>query len=300
MNRLRALIRSVFAFSRSETNGFLILLPAMVLIVFSEPVYRYWFVRQPQDFSQDSIELDSLVATWKWEKEGSTVTTLKTRTFPFDPNVASKEDFISLGFSKSYSNRIAAYRAKGGKFHIKSDLLKIHGADTALYQNLYSFINLPELRGPNNLSASNERIIGMDKINFKKSDLNEADTTQLMKVYGIGKKLSERIIKYRDRLGGFISIEQLKEVYGLDSALLSDLGARFLVYANYEPHLIPLNNATGKELSSHPYLSFKLANAIVAYRFQHGKFDSLDDLAKVQLMTEADIKRIRPYLTLNP
>ena len=68
MNRLKALIRSMFAFSRSETNGFLILLPLMALIIFSEPAYRYWFVRQPQDFSKDSIRLDSLIATWKWEK----------------------------------------------------------------------------------------------------------------------------------------------------------------------------------------------------------------------------------------
>ena len=73
-----------------------------------------------------------------------------------------------------------------------------------------------------------------------------------------------------------------------------------MIQSGYQPQLIPLNTANVKELSSHPYLSFKLANAIVAYRFQHGKFDSMDDLGHVQLMTKAEIERIKPYLTLNP
>jgi competence protein ComEA len=296
MNRLKALIRSVFAFSRAETNGFLILLPLMVLIIFSEPAYRYWFVRQPQDFSKDSIQLDSLIATWKWEEEVDS-TKKEIRLFSFNPNKASANDFSEIGFSPSLANRIVNYRNKGGKFLIKSDLLKMYGMDTALYKRVYSVIDLPETRVNKNNPTKEQPIVKPKVINVK-LDLNEADTAQLVKVYGIGKKLSERIIKYRNRLGGFVTIKQLKEVYGLDSATVKNISEKFIVAENYLPYQFNINSATEKELGSHPYLSFKLAKAIAAYRFQHGQFTSVDDLTKVQLLDENDFKRIKPYLTL--
>ena len=143
-------------------------------------------------------------------------------------------------------------------------------------------------------------MIEHSKAVFTKVDLNLADTTELIKVYGIGKKRSEWIVHYRTRLGGFISMDQLKEVYGLDSAVLSSLNKKYFIQTDFMPHQIPINKATIKELSDHPYLSYKLANAIVAYRFQHGSFQSMHDLVNIRLITEADIKRIKPYLTLNP
>jgi competence protein ComEA len=299
MNRLKALIRSVFAFSRAETNGFLILLPLMALIIFSEPAYRYWFVRQPQDFSQDSVKLDSLMATWKWEEKEEDKIESATKDFvmfSFDPNQASIDNFTKVGFSASLANRIVNYRTKGGKFAIKSDLLKIYGMDTVLYRKVYSYIDLPEekiTKNPLNAKAIEKRTVSKIKL-----DLNLADTVQLDKVYGIGKKLSERIIKYRNRLGGFVSINQLKEVYGLDSVVVKNVSEKFVITENYLPIQVNINSATEKELGSHPYLSFKLAKAITAYRFQHGQFTSLDDLTNVQLLNENDFKRIKPYLTV--
>ena len=168
--------------------------------------------------------------------------------------------------------------------------------DTVLYRKVYSYIDLPEektAKNPLNAKAIENRSVSKVKL-----DLNLADTAQLDKVYGIGKKLSERIVKYRNRLGGFISINQLKEVYGLDSTVVKNVFEKFVVIENYLPTQLDINSATDKELGSHPYLSFKLAKAIAAYRFQHGQFTSLDDLTKVQLLTEDDFKRIKPYLTL--
>jgi competence protein ComEA len=299
MNRLKALIRSMFAFSRSETNGFLILLPLMALIIFSEPAYRYWFVRQPQDFSKDSVRLDSLIATWEWEKAQENDEADETKAFlaPFNPNKASADDLASIGFSSSLANRIVNFRNKGGKFIIKSDLLKIYGMDTLLYKRVYAFIDLPEEKLLKNTSAK-ETSTEKKTTTKVKSDLNLADTAQLDKVYGIGKKLSERIVKYRNRLGGFVSMDQLKEVYGLDSLVIKKVREKFIIAENYQPTKININTSSEKELGSHPYLSFKLAKAIAAYRFQHGRFTSLDDLTKVQVLSEKDFRRIKPYLTL--
>jgi competence protein ComEA len=298
MNRLKALIRSLFAFSRGETNGFLILLPLMVILLFSEPIYRAWFVRQPQDFSKESILLDSLVATWKWEKNSSNEgIILSSQLFSFDPNQSTEDDFIDLGFSSALASRIINYRNKGGKFKIKTDLLKIYGFDSALYKNISSFINLPDNITTISRSSAGALIKESD-IAIAKSDLNTADTSQLIKVYGIGKKLSERIVKYRNRLGGFVSMDQLKEVYGLDSIAIKNVAEKFVIERNHQPVLININIASEKEIGSHPYLSFKLAKAITAYRFQHGHFAKLDDLARVKLVSENDLEKIKPYLTL--
>lgn len=300
MNRLKELIRNFFTFSRSETNAFLILLPLLVLIIFSVPIYRYWFKPEPQKSSQDSVRLDSLVKALKWEKADSSKSDSEKRLFSFDPNTATQENFLELGFSKSIAGRIINYRAKGGKFYVKSDLLKIYGSDTAFYRTIYSYINLPEVKKPTKPLASKAGETKRSKEVVKILDLNMADTAQLIKVYGIGKKLSESIVKYRDRLGGFISMDQLKEVYGLDEETIDNVGKKFYIKATFQPKLISLNSATLKDLSSHPYLSYKLANAIVAYRFQHGNFNSMDDIGNVKLMTESDVKKIKPYLTLNP
>jgi competence protein ComEA len=295
MNRVKAWIRSVFGFSRAETNGFLFLLPLLLFIVFSEPIYRYWIVSQPIDRSKDAAKLDSLLANLEWEKDSVRVGN-EVLPFMFNPNSASANDFERLGFHPYLASRIINYRLKKGKFLIKEDLLKMYGMDTAFYQQLYKFIDLPE-RKP---IATKPRTERKQKIIATKIDLNLADTSQLIKLYGIGKKLSERIVKYRDRLGGFIVTSQLKEVYGLDSAVIKTILTKYFIENNFTPKQLNINSATEAALKSHPYVSNKLAKLIVAYRFQHGKFKEIDDLLHIRLLTENEFEKVKAYLTTNP
>lgn len=109
-----------------------------------------------------------------------------------------------------------------------------------------------------------------------------------------------RIIKYRDRLGGFISTDQLTEVYGLDTAVIHELKKKSFVTENFEPKTIKINTATEKELAAHPYVKYPMAKAIAAYRFQHGSFQSIDDLTKIAIIDLPTFKKIKPYLSLNP
>ena len=297
MNRLKAWIRSFFAFSRSETNAFLILLPLMVLIIFSEPAYRYWFARQPQNFSQKHKKLDSLVATWKW-KEKSTSTLAKPQLFTFDPNKNSKEELEKLGFTNSLASRVISFRSKGGKFLIKSDLLKIYGLDSSLYRQLYAFIDLPIKKPNKNFVPEDNRQFLAKKPRIK-LDLNLADTAALQKIYGVGEKLSLRIVKYRDKLGGFISLSQLKEVFGLDSTVVTEIVKGFYIEEKFQPSPTKLNSATENELASHPYIGRFLARVIAAYRFQHGNFSQIEDLRKVQKVTDETFEKVKPYLILD-
>ncbi|MCX8491851.1 MAG: helix-hairpin-helix domain-containing protein [Cyclobacteriaceae bacterium] len=299
MNRLKAWIRSFFAFSRTETNALLILLPLMVLLIFSEPAYRYWFTNREVSFSKDSVRLDSVVATWQSEKEDTVFELIERPLFRFNPNTVSRESLVQLGFSPSLARRIVNYRTKGGVFRIKNDLLKMYGVDTLLYQKLYSFIDLPLVAEKKAREFPKDSISKRPIVTITKLDLNVADTAQLITVYGIGSKFSMSIVKYRERLGGFISMDQLNEVYRLDTIAVGRLKKRFFVSSNFTPRQIQLNSATEKELATHPYISYKLAAAVVAYRFQHGYYTSIEDLMKLKLLTEKDFQRIKPYITIN-
>ena len=165
---------------------------------------------------------------------------------------------------------------------------------------MYPFISLRErdaIRSKAEKKIEQKGVLAVKK-RPEKFDLNNADTSQLKKIYGIGDKLSLRILKYRDALGGFVNMSQLTEVYGLDSLIIDRLFENSTIHHEFQPKKININTASEKQLSSHPYLS-KMAKAIVSYRFQHGDFESLGDIRNVRSIDENTVQRIIPYLTLN-
>jgi DNA uptake protein ComE-like DNA-binding protein len=301
MNRIRSWVRSFFGFSRTETNAFLILLPLMFLIVFMVPAYKTYFTHRQKDYTHEQKQLDSLITHWQkkeQEKKDSSFVT-PVSLFAFNPNTASKKELARLGFSSYVASRLENYRNKGGKFIIKSDLLRLYGMDTALYSNIYAWIDLPVERPVKKLEEKKEIELAQ-KRSKEKFDLNLADSSQFISVYGIGSKLSVRIIKYRDRLGGFITTNQLSEVYGLDSVVISEIKKKTFITENFQPKTLELNSASEKELAAHPYIKYSIAKAITAYRFQHGPFKSIDDLMKIAILDKGAFEKIKPYLSLNP
>lgn len=295
MRRLHRLIKDFFGFSRSQTNGFMVLFPLMAIIIFSEPVYRWWIAHQKRDYTRETHLLDSLIA--HWEVDQGVVDTINHQKAPllfsFDPNTISREDLQLLGFQFSLANRIVNYRDKGGRFRVKSDLLRMYGIDTSLYYKLQPYIQLPATLEKEPLIAKVEI---PRKSNREAFDINMADTITLESIYGIGVKLSKRIIKYREKLGGFTSMAQLNEIWGLDSTVINQLAKRSFIAPNYVPLQLNINQATEIELSAHPYLSRNTAKAIVAYRFQHGPFNHIEDLGKIEALDINTIQKITPYL----
>jgi competence protein ComEA len=306
MNRLRAWIRSYFGFSRTETNGFLVLLPLMAVLIFSEPVYRWWFINYQTELPDESKKLDSLIATWKWDApvnhpvqqvDSTKELAITPRLFAFDPNKASKKDLRSLGVSEKVAGRIINYRTKGGKFRTRKDFGKIYGMDSTLLKTLNAYIDLPETpERPNIPFEKSKAKSSLPK--HEPVDLNLADTTALIKIYGIGSKRAKRIISYRTRLGGFVAIDQLTEVYGLDSTVIAQLGKATFIEAGFVPRQININVADKKELTGLPYVKFNLANAIATYRFQHGNFVKIEDLKQIVSMDDLTFQKIKPYLTV--
>jgi len=294
-------VKDFFFLSHSQVNGFVVLVPLLVLILFSAPVWQWFVSLRPTDFSKDQAKLDSLITLWEElpsEKVDGRekLEVVKRKLTRFDPNKASIDELVLIGFSPSLSRRIVNYREKGGRFRTKSDLLKIYGMDSTFYQQLVAFINIPAEKKESRKFdfPTKSPIPTKASLSF---DLNRADTTQLKKVYGIGEKLSLRIIKYRDALGGFIRMDQVVEVYGLDSAVVHQLVKASFVDTGFQPRKLNINRAEEHVLAAHPYLRKANARSIVAYRFQHGEFKTLHDLAKIHTLDSKTIEKIAPYLT---
>lgn len=305
MLRIKYWVKNFFGFSRSQVNGFLILLPLTTIILFSEPAWHWWMRSRKIDFTAEQVKLDSLILAWGTQPsvlDSSLSSSKKEKRayFSFDPNVTEHEDLLSLGISEKVTGRIVNYRRKGGKFRIKSDLLKIYGFDSALYRGLISFIRLPEEFGKAKKTYTEKpyRIAFKKDVVIERFDLNAADTAQLKKIYGIGEKLSLRIVKYRDKLGGFLDMKQLTEVYGLDSVTIGRITEQSIVVGDVAVKKININTSDEKQLAAHPYFS-KIAKSMVAYRFQHGEFKSVEDIRNVGTLDENTIQKIIPYLKVN-
>lgn len=292
-------IRNFFGFSRSQTNGFLVFLPLVLIFIFSAPVYRWWQSRQLRDFSTERARLDSLSALWVKDEMNvlPEEELLPVTLFAFNPNTATAEDLHALGFSAGLTKRVVNYRKAGGQFKTKADLLKLYGMDSSFYEALFPFILLPD--EPLRAATFVPNTIPTEKRTEIKFDLNRADTTLLKSIYGIGSKLAKRIVTFRESLGGFIYPDQLFEIYGLDSTVVGRLTEASFIQPDFYPRSLNLNEATEAQLETHPYISKRMAKAIVTYRFQHGRYQSIEDLGKIIQMDDAMLTKLKPYLTVD-
>lgn len=304
MIKIRQWLQDLLGFSRSEANGTLVLIVLLILFAILPRLYLNGLAPSgtippdPEILNLWSAELKA--ATLRPEKIGNTEQTSVTprELFTFDPNQVSKTQLITLGFSDRSATNLIRYRESGGGFRVKSDLNKIYGVSEAYLTEIWKFIDLPEtIATP---PAEKEPITG--KATSGSSDLkleiNTVSAEELQQIRGIGPVLSERIVKFRDRLGGFYASEQLGEVYGLSPEVLSTL--KEAIFIRNEVKKINLNTDSASHLYSHPYIDYKLAGTIVNYRTQHGKFEYVEDLRAIKIISDSLYQKIYPYLSLNP
>ncbi len=206
---------------------------------------------------------------------------------PFDPNKVSVRELKSFGFSDYAAKNLVKYRNKGGTFYVPEDILKIYGVDSVLYKTLEKYVYIEQTN-----KKEWKRKENIEKI---KIELNRADSSDLIKLRGIGKVFSARIVKYRELLGGFHSISQLKEVYGINPEVVENNMKYLYVDTAHIEHLL-INTADKYSLRKHPYVSYELAEGIVKSRSENGRFDSFQDFLTRKIIPEEDFNKLRPYL----
>ena len=314
MKKIKFWIRRYFGFSQRQTNGFLFLLLIVVLAM----VAPFVFFRSNEVYNptKDQAALDSLVAQLEIQPERSSSPNSRANTYPapekiklrpFNPNTLTPAEWLTLGVNRFTANNIIKYRDKAGGFRYKEQLQRIYGMSPEVYQTLEPYIQLPA-REANNQSYANKEYRPKNYPNYSRPgngskpryrlaafDINTADTTELKKIRGIGTTLSARIVKFRDKLGGFTQPAQLAEVYGLSPEVLDSLQKYTFIQPNFNPKQINLNAATFEELRQHPYLNYNLARIIIAYRTQHGHYKSVDDLRNIKQIDEQQLQKLKPY-----
>ncbi|GGE43230.1 competence ComEA-like helix-hairpin-helix protein [Pedobacter psychrotolerans] len=298
---MRIWLNKYFGFSKSEFNGLIILLFILFLLKIVPYLYIY-FKPIEKDPPNLLVQIQKIKLTddrnFNSEEEANGLVSSKRaeNLFKFDPNTLNIEGWQSLGLSFKQAKSIVNYTGKGGKFYKPEDLKKMYVISPARYMRLMPYVQIKK-----NITAyPHEDLVYEKKVYLKKPlqiiDINTADSAQLDEVKGIGGAFATRILKYRERLGGFHKKEQLMEVYGLDSVKYNEIKDQISM-STVALKSININTAVFTDLKANPYLSYKQINAIIQYRKQHGNYTHISDLKKIAILNQKVIDQIAPYLS---
>jgi len=211
----------------------------------------------------------------------------KIEYFSFDPNTLDETGWQALGFSEKQAKAMVSYMRKAQPFTKPEDLLKLFTIDSAKFLQLKPYVVFQETTTEDDHS---EPVI---------IQVNQGLEEDFKKIPGMNKYLAERIVRYRNALGGFISEAQLLEVKGMRSTLLDSL----LPYLNYDfgvLQMINVNTADAATIKRHPYCNdWKIARTIADTRDQFGPYKRVEELLRLPGIEKTWFERIRPYLILN-
>lgn len=215
-------------------------------------------------------------------KEQANVQEFLPAPAPFDPNTSSEEAMRSAGMPPRLAATIIRYREKGGRFRKPEDLLKIYGMSDSVFSRIALWVAIPETA---------EKYPADKPLTV---EVNSADEKTFALLPGIGSGYASRICRFRNALGGFHSLEQVAETFGLPDSVYQKIRPRLTLQANLIP--LEINVLSAHSLARHPYISPKQAKVLVNYRTNHGNFRTLVDLEKTKVFTTTDIQRLAPYL----
>ncbi len=250
--------KSFFGISKKEAQGFIILQVILGFVLIVPFFTDFIFPTKDINKSESNVSLDSLVKLFEAQSELITAKNeplhIPSLKLPrsFDPNIASKEIFLSTGLKPKLAERIIKFREKGGKFFDKEDLLKIYGLDKNEFEKMVPFLTFQPTFKPKLMEKKEPDVF----------DINKADSASLEKLDGIGPALAIRILKYKNALGGFVSKDQYSEIYGLNDNALAQLNRYTFIGKAFEPEKINLYSAEFKIIAGHPYLGYQAAKCI--------------------------------------
>lgn len=290
--------KSHFVYTKKQRNGiFLFLILILGLQVF------YWFVipkliAAPNyvvndiELQQFYKEMDSLKAIALEKK--------KPKIYPFNPNYISDYKGYTLGMSTEEIDRLLAYRAQNKWVNSAKEFQKITQIHDSLLAKIKPYFKFPDwVTKPKAKTNFKSTYNNTPKTEAQKIDLNTATAVQLQKVYGVGEKLSERILKYRTKQLGFISLIELQEVYGLSPEVIENIKNSFSVKTPKKINRININTATRDELVTVKYIDYEIAHHIIEQRTLRNGFKNYEELTKVKDFPLKKIEIIKLYLAIN-
>ena len=283
-------LKSHFALSRSQQNGIFIL---VLLIIILQVFLLLDFFPESKSESIDQSEIES------FQKKLDSVNRIEVgkrdTIYPFNPNYLTDFKGYQLGMKVSEIDQLLEYRAKGKWVNSIQEFQKITGISDTLLNKIGPSLRFPEWTQ----KAKSSTIVKPNKsseIIF--SDINSATAEDFKRINGIGDVLSQRIVKYRLSLGGFLSTSQLQDVYGLSPEVIERIKERFQIQSRPDIKIKNINSITVTELAEIPYFSYQIAKEIISYRNLHEHIGSFEELIKIDGFPADKIDRIKLYLAL--
>lgn len=302
--------KDFFYYSKSERKAvfalsFLIvcLLVAILLAPEKETVIVEEPLAENVRTETDKVEADSFQRVVEHREKKAVIKkaeapSRKVVLAPFDPNLADSIELLDLGLSPYVARNVLRYREKGGRFRTPESFARIYGLTEEQFETLRPYIRISEsFRQKTDTSTYVRRDTFAVVYKYPKGtlvDVGVADTTELKKIPGIGSGISKAIVGYRNRLGGFYSLEQLREVRFVTPEMME-----WFKLDSISIRPLPVNRAGLDRLRNHPYLNFYQAKVILEHRKKHGEIKSLSQLSLYEEFTEKDLKRLSAYFSFD-
>jgi competence protein ComEA len=287
---MKARLKTYLSITKKEWNGMVVLIIIIALVLAAPYVYQ----QLHKDNTINLKQFDNAVTLLKQAKDTGPAyednANLSDDKLPhptlfvFNPNNLPDEQWKQLGLSEHQISILKHFEAKGGHFYKKEDVQKIYGITPDDYKRLEPYINIPGGDYVSNKAAPGVVI-----------EINSADSVKLTQIRGIGPAFAVRIIEYRNRLGGFLNKDQLKEVYGIDTVKFAQIKNEVSINPAHITK-IKINEIDFEGLRKFPYLTNKQTNAVIQYRKQHGDYQSIADMKNIVLLNEDILRKIEPYI----
>lgn len=298
---------NVFEFSRNERRGMGILLLIAGVLLGGRWMYQHQPVKpvpvadsiwqtvhnwpSPEETDHSAREENTL-----YRADHFSENPMKAELFHFDPNTLDSAGWRRLGIRDKTIRSIIKYRSKGGRFKTAEDIRKIWGIPPSLQNRLVPYVRIAAAATASfernyNHVAPRKLITDLPRT----IDINQADSIAWEALPGIGPALAARILRFREKLGGFYSVSQVAETFGLPDSVFRRIRPN-LQLQDYPVQKISINESDLSVLAAHPYIRYKLARLLINYRTQHGPFKQPQELLAIPLCNDSLIRKLTPYL----
>jgi len=289
------IITSHLKFTSHQRTGIFLL---FLIIVILQTVYffvDFSFTEKTFPEKQQWMALQSDIDALKLVKSNK-----KPEMYTFNPNFISDYKAYKLGMTVEEIDRLLAFRKENKYVSSAKEFQEVTKISDSLLEVISPFFKFPDwIKNKSGFKAEKKEFVKNVYPKKEKTvvlDINQATQEDLVKIYGIGEALSLRILKQKEILGCFVSMEQMNDIWGLSPEVIVQLNNHFKVLLPSDFKRIKINDASLKELSQFPYFKYLLAKQIVTYRSMNGNFNNVEDLAKIKGFPVEKAKIISLYL----
>ncbi|MCX7743095.1 MAG: helix-hairpin-helix domain-containing protein [Flavobacteriales bacterium] len=299
-----------FTFNRSERRAIRFLLILITLIILVNAFMPLLIQTKQWDHSPYQAMLDSMSQAVSYKdslfnsnhyeqnyqvSEGfeKSFSRSQNQLKPFNPNNLDEAGWQQLGLSEKQAAAVVNIRRRKGGFTNVHDLKQVKFIPAYVMQKIEPYLVIPS----DTIQVVKPETKNNPYKSVKLLDINQANVDEWKELQGIGEKLAERIIRFREKLGGFYRVSQVCEVYGMPVETCDKIIPHLTVGQN-DVTKIQLNYASTQELANHPYINYKLASAIVSNRNTRGFYKNVEEILTFGLVEKELYDKLAPYLTV--